>query len=118
MSSDKHVRFTGIIAGLAARFIQSEANTNPLITVTRVDLSKDWKRAIVFVTTIPDGREGDAMIFLKRTAGDMRAFFKKHGRMKHIPHLEFMYDAGEKHRQHMDQLVKELEAEKKAADKA
>jgi ribosome-binding factor A len=114
-NSDKHVRFAGIITELAARFIQTEANTDPLITVTRVDLSKDWKRVIVFVTTIPDGREGDAMIFLKRTAGDMRQYFKKHGRMKHIPHLEFMYDAGEKHRQHMDELVKELKVEEKEA---
>jgi ribosome-binding factor A len=117
-NSDKHVRFAGIISELAARFIQSEANTDPLITVTRIDLSKDWKRVIVFVTTIPDGREGDAMIFLKRNASNMRQYFKKHGRMKHIPHLEFMYDAGEKHRQHMDELVKELKVEEKAAKKA
>jgi len=115
--SDKHVRFAGIITELAARFIQSEANTDPLITVTRVDLSKDWKSVIVFVTTIPDGREGDAMIFLKRNASEMRNYFKKHGRMKHIPHLEFMYDAGEKHRQHMDELVKTIAAEEKAAQK-
>jgi len=115
--SDKHVRFAGIISELAARFIQQEANTNPLITVTRVDLSKDWKSVIVFVTTIPDGREGDAMVFLKRNASNMRNFFKKHGRMKHIPHLEFMYDAGEKHRQHMDELVKTINAEDKAAKK-
>jgi len=115
MSTDKHVRFAGIIIELAARFIQQEANTNPMITVTRVDLSKDWKSVIVFVTTIPDGREGDAMIFLKRNAGEMRNFFKKHGRMKHIPHLEFMYDAGEKHRQHMDELVKTIAKEEKQA---
>ena len=116
--SDKHVRFSGIITELAARYIQSEANPNPLITVTRVDLAKDWKSVIVFVTTIPDGREGDAMIFLKRNAKHMRDYFKKHGRMKHIPHLEFMYDAGEKHRQHMDELVKTIAAEEKAAKKA
>jgi ribosome-binding factor A len=116
--SDKHVRFAGIISELAARFIQSEANTNPMITVTRVDLSKDWKSVIVFVTTIPDGREGDAMIFLKRNASNMRNFFKKHGRMKHIPHLEFMYDAGEKHRQHMDELVKTIAKETKAEQAA
>lgn len=120
MSTDKHVRFAGIITELAAKFIQQEANTNPMITVTRVDLSKDWKRVIVFVTTMPDGREGDAMIFLRRNASHMRDYFKKHGRMKHIPHLDFMYDLGEKHRQHMDELVKEIakdEERTKAANK-
>ena len=118
MSTDKHVRFAGIITELAAKFIQAEANTDPMITVTRVELSKDWKRVIIFVTTIPDGREGDAMIFLKRNAKHMRDYFKKHGRMKHIPHLDFMYDAGEKHRQHMDELVRELKLEEKEAKKA
>jgi len=108
MTSDKHIRMTGIIGELAARFIQSEANTNPMITVTNIDLSPDWKRALIMVTTIPDGREADALIFLKRNASEMRQYFKKHGRFKTIPHLDFMIDAGEKHRQHIDQLSQEI----------
>ena len=98
---------TEIVSQLAARFIQSEANTDPLITVTSVDLSPDWKRALIRFTTLPDGREQDALIFLKRNGSEMRQYFKKHGRFKTIPHLDFMIDAGEKHRQHMDELVKE-----------
>ena len=113
MNQDKHISMTGIIKELAAKFIQSEANTDPLITVTNVDLSPDWKRALIMVTTIPEERVDDALIFLKRSASEMRHYFKKHGRMRHIPHLEFMLDAGEKHRQHMDQLVKEIEQEEK-----
>ena len=107
MSQDKHIRMTEIVSQLAARFIQSEANTDPLITVTSVDLSPDWKRALIRFTTLPDGREQDALIFLKRNGSEMRQYFKKHGRFKTIPHLDFMIDAGEKHRQHMDELVKE-----------
>jgi len=103
---------TQLIKELAATFIQHEANSDPMITVTNVDLSPDLRRAIIFVTTIPDGREEDAVIFLKRSATEMRNFFKKKARMKFIPHLEFMVDAGEKHRQHMDELVREIEAEK------
>lgn len=97
----------------AAQFVQQEANTNPLITVTRVDLAADMRRAIVFVTTIPDGKEADAVIFLKRNGTAMRDFLKRKSRLGHIPHLEFMVDAGEKHRQHMDELVREIEAGKK-----
>lgn len=112
MSQDKHASMTGILKELAAKFIQSEANPNPLITVTNIDLSPDWKRALVMITTIPDGREEDALIFLKRNATEMRHYFKKHGRMKHIPHLEFMIDAGERHRQHMDEIVRGIEQNK------
>jgi len=101
---------TGIIKELAAKFIQHEANPNPLITVTNVDLSPDWKRAMIMISTIPDDRADDALVFVQRTAGEMRHYFKKHGRFKTIPHLDFMLDAGEKHRQHMDEIVREIES--------
>jgi ribosome-binding factor A len=108
MSSDRKIRATALIQELAATFIRQEANTIPLITVTSVDLSPDLSRAIIFVTTIPDGREADALIFLKRNATNFRNFLKKKMRIKAIPHIEFMVDAGEKHRQHMDEMVKEI----------
>lgn len=110
--SDRRVKTAAIIQELAATFIRQEANSNPMITVTSVDLSPDLRKAIIFITTIPDGREPDALIFLKRTATEMRNFLKRKARMKHIPHLEFMVDAGEKHRQHMDEIVRQVEAEK------
>ena len=94
-------------------YIRNEANSNPLITVTSVDLSKDMKRAIIFITTIPDGREGDAVIFLKRHASELRLFIRNKSRVGNVPHLEFMVDAGEKHRQHMDELVQEIAKGKK-----
>jgi ribosome-binding factor A len=112
MIKDRHVRMTALLQELTAKFIRSEANSDPMITVTSIDLAQDFKSAIVFITTIPDERIGDALIFLKRNAGDMRNYLKKHARIKHIPHLEFMQDAGEKHRQHMDRLVKEIQDEK------
>jgi ribosome-binding factor A len=105
---DKYVTMRGIIHELAARFVQQEANTDPLITVTNIDLSPDWRRATIMFTTIPNGREADALVFLKRSASDMRHFFKKHGRFKTIPHLDFMVDAGERHRQDMDELVRDI----------
>ena len=111
--SDRKIRFTEIIHELAAKFIQQESNTVPLITVTSVDVSPDFRRAIIFVTTIPDGREQDALIFLRRNGTNMRNYLKRKARLKNIPHLEFMVDAGERHRQHMDELVREIEAGKK-----
>jgi ribosome-binding factor A len=112
MSKDRHVRLAGILKELIATYIRNEANSNPMITLTNLDLSADMRKVIVFVTTIPDGREEDAVIFLKRNATDIRNYLKKNARIKNIPHLEFMVDAGEKHRQHMDELVKEIEEKK------
>lgn len=112
--SERQGRVANLIQECAATFIQHEANTNPLITVTRVDLSPDLKRAIIFFTTIPDGKEADALIFLKRSATDLRNYLKQNAKMKRIPHLEFYLDAGERHRQHIDEVMREIEQQKQA----
>jgi ribosome-binding factor A len=116
MNNDRHTRRADLLKELAAQFIQHEANSDPMITVTSVDLSPDMRRLIIFVTTIPDGKEQDALVFLKRNATELRNYYKKHARTKHIPHLEFMVDAGEKHRQHIDQISAEIKAGKNTSE--
>ena len=110
--SERTVKIEEIIKQVAATFILREANTDPMITVTRVDISPDLKRALIFFTTIPEDRQGDAEIFLKRSAGDFRHFLKKEAALKRIPHIEFMLDAGERHRQHIDEVMRDIEGEK------
>lgn len=112
--SERTLKVEGIIKEAAAMFILYEANTDPMITVTRVDISPDLKRALIFFTTIPDGRESDALIFLKRSAGEFRNYLKKEAAMKRIPHIEFMIDAGERHRQHIDEVFRDIEDENTA----
>lgn len=109
---DRHDRAASLIKEIVAKFIQQEANTNPMITVTHVTVSPDYRRVTVYVTTIPDGREEDALIFLKRSASEMRGFVKKKSNLKIIPHLEFAYDYGEKHRQHIDEIAREIDHDK------
>lgn len=95
-----------------ATFVLHEANTNPMITITRVDISPDLKKALVFFTTIPDGKESDALIFLRRSASALRSYLKEKARMKRIPHFDFMVDAGERHRQHIDEMLQDIEKQK------
>ena len=103
--SDKHQTVAEIIRTQAATFIRSEANTNPLITVTRVDVAPNFRTATVLITTIPAEREADALIFLKRHARELRGSLKRNTSLKYLPHLEFAIDRGERHRQHIDKMV-------------
>jgi len=111
-SFDRHDRAASLIKEVVAKFIQLEANTNPMITVTQVTVAPDYRRVTVYVTTIPDGRESDALVFLKRSATEMRTYVKKHTNLKIIPHLEFAYDYGEKHRQHIDEIARDIDQNK------
>lgn len=109
---DRHDRAASLIKEVVATFIRIEANTNPMITVTHVTVSPDYRRVTVYITTIPDGRESDALVFLKRSASEMRGYVKKKTNLKIIPHLEFAYDYGEKHRQHIDEIANEIDHNK------
>lgn len=105
---DRHERITSLLQRFAADFLREEANTDPLITVTRVSISPDYKRATVFITTYPDEKEEAGLVFMKRKGSDLRDYMKKHGKLKTIPHLEFSIDYGERHRQHIDEIAKDL----------
>ena len=110
--SERTIRVGEILKQAAANFILHEANTDPMITITRVDISPDLRRALIFFTTIPENRQADAEIFLKRSASEFRQFLKKEAALRRIPHIEFMLDAGERHRQHIDEVMQEINKEK------
>jgi ribosome-binding factor A len=110
--SDRHIKVVNVIKGLAATFIQHEANTDPLITVTDANASPDFKNVTIFVTTLPDGKEEDALIFLKRVGSQMRGYIKERTRLKVIPHIDFAIDYGERHRQHIDEIVRDIDGKK------
>lgn len=106
-TTDRHIQVAKLVKEQAAKFIAAEANTDPMITVTRADISPDYRNATIYITTIPEGREPDALIFLKRYGREMRRFVMKQTNLKIIPHLNFDLDVGERHRQHIDEIVRE-----------
>ncbi len=113
MTFDRHDRAKSVLMEVVATFIRNEANQNPLITVTNLRVSPDSKNLTVLFTTIPDGGEGDALIFLKRKGRDLRTYIKKHSRLRVIPNVDFEIDWGERHRQHIDEITHKIEGEKK-----
>ncbi len=111
--NDRHLRVESLISELVASFIQQEANTDPLITVTRATTSPDYRRVTIYFTTIPDGREEDALAFLKRSGSELRGYVKKKSNLKIIPFIEFSVDYGERHRQDIDVIAREIEDQAK-----
>ena len=109
MQFDRHERVRSLLTSLAASFIRDEANPDPLITVTNVTISPDYRKVTIYVTTIPESGEENALIFLKRKGSEFRTYIKKHSDLKHIPHVEFEIDRGERHRQHIDEISRDIE---------
>ena len=105
MSEFRSEKITNHIKELAATFIEREAGPTSLITVTRVLLSPDNKKAKIMISVLPREKENAAYGFIKRNLGELRIHIKKGLKINPIPFLEVEIDEGEKNRQRIDELL-------------
>jgi len=107
--SRRHIQASEELAHLAGEFIAREAR-NPrasgLITVTRADLSDDFKNVMVYLSILPHSYEGEALTLAKRARSDFREYLKKHSAFHPIPTVDFAIDYGERNRQRVDELTR------------
>ncbi len=105
--SERNEKVANYIKELTAEFLGKENNKTSLITVTSATCSPDLKRATVFITVFPQEKEKSALEFAKRKRPELREFFKKNMTIKNIPFIDIAIDLGEKHRQKIDELLRE-----------
>ncbi len=104
--SDRTEKVANYIKELTAEFLGRENNRTSLITVTSANCSPDLKRATVFITVLPTEKERVALEFAKRQRPALREFLKKNMTTKNIPFIDIAIDLGEKHRQRIDELLR------------
>jgi ribosome-binding factor A len=97
-------RQTEALRTAAAEFLAREANRNTLITVTRVDMRPDGKRAVIFITVLPETGEQAALKYANRNRGELGQFLIKRTKGMRIPKFEFEIDLGDKNRRRIDEL--------------
>jgi len=106
MSEFRNEKIKNSVRELAATFIEREAGPTSLITVTRVLLSPDGKRATIMVSVMPQEKEKAAYGFIKRNLGELRKYISKNLKINPVPFLDIEIDQGEKNRQKIDELLK------------
>lgn len=94
------------IAHLAAEFLSRESNRTSLITVTRALVTEKMTVVSVYCSVFPESDEANALIFLKRMAGEFRQFMMHEHRMVRVPHVNFEIDYGEKNRVRLEEISK------------
>lgn len=105
MSDYRNEKIESHIRELAATYIEREAGPTSLITVTRVMMSPDNKRARIMITVLPRDKEQAAFGFIRRNLGELRKYITKGLKINPIPFLEVAIDEGEKNRQKIDELL-------------
>ena len=105
----RHIQAEEELAHMAGEFVAREA-PNPsvvgLITVTRADLSDDYKEVTIMFSVLPQTLEEAALKLLKRARSDFRDYIKSRSNMHPIPTVDFEIDFGEKNRQRVDELTR------------
>ncbi|PIP73496.1 MAG: hypothetical protein COW88_01705 [Candidatus Lloydbacteria bacterium CG22_combo_CG10-13_8_21_14_all_47_15] len=92
---------------LAAAFFSDIAGTHSLITVTGVTIAKDFARATVFISVLPEQAEHEALSFAKRKRSDLREYIRQNTDLRRLPRIEIEIDQGEQHRRRIDELLRE-----------
>ena len=95
------------IKEIAARVVERESNKTALITITRVELFERGRKAMLYISVLPESGEESAINFLKRKRAEIRDEVKKRMNMRTIPFLDTSIDTGEKARRAIDELLKE-----------
>lgn len=88
-----------------AAFIERESNKTSLITVTRCELSNDYKNLTVYFSVFPENQEDKVLAFLSRNKKEARDYLKKNISTRILPFVNFAIDEGEKNRQQIDQIL-------------
>lgn len=104
MNGNRSEKIQTAVHEVAAEFLAKEANPQSLITVTRVAISNDARRADIFITVLPESAEQNALDFAQRNRRELADFFRTRIKGAFPPHFEFKLDLGEKNRQRLDEL--------------
>jgi ribosome-binding factor A len=107
MGERREARYKEELMRLASRYIEQVSNRQSLITVTNAAVSSDLKNVTIYVSVYPDAQEDTALSFLKRNKKEFLYFLTEKGRFGRLPSIKFALDKGEKHRQRIDELLRD-----------
>ncbi len=105
MTSARQDKMRQLLREIVSKFFARESGPRSLITVTDVTISPDFKRATVYITTIPTSEEERALEFAKRKRSDLRDFIADTAKLRTLPVFEIKIDEGERNRQRIDELL-------------
>jgi len=81
-----------------------------LVTITKVDTSKDMKYAKVWIS-IFNGDDDKILGFLAKNIYEVQGELNKHFHTKIIPRISFHLDTSPRYVQHIDEVIKKIHTE-------
>ncbi|MBP9782622.1 MAG: ribosome-binding factor A [Candidatus Pacebacteria bacterium] len=110
--TQRQLKVTLEVQGLAQDFFQRESSGASMITVTRAEVSADMRHGTIFISVLPENKEAAALDFAKRMRTDLRKYVMKRLPVRVIPFFEIEVDYGEKNRRNIDDILRKEKLER------
>ena len=85
----KRGRRTALLRNVISEFLQKNANSTPIITVSFVQVNKSERTATAYCTVFPEEKRETALKFLKRQEEACRSYIHKNTAMRNTPTIRF-----------------------------
>ena len=99
------------LAGLLQRDVHDPALT--LVTVTGVDVDREFGYATVYVTTNDPERRAEVLAGFERARGFLRSALASRIPLRSFPRLRFRYDTSVDEGSHIESLLSQIKREEK-----
>lgn len=87
-------RINSLLRKIISSFIKPNIDSGALVTVMRVEISKDLRLAKIFISVFPEEKEKEAIDLLKKKKCALYNYIKTKSKMKFLPSLSFEIDKG------------------------
>ncbi len=97
-------KVNSLLKNLAASFLSRET-IGAIVSIIRIETSKDLKSAKLFISIFPETKEKEVLDLMNEKKNDLRKYIGSQIRMKFLPTFEFEIDKGEKSRKRIEELL-------------
>lgn len=104
----KEEKLVSLLAKVVANFFLRIDFKKILVSINRVELSKDSKIAKIYIGVYPDGNEAETLSTLKKKNKEIRKYALGQIRTRYLPHFEFIIDKGIKNLERMEEILQKV----------
>lgn len=121
MTKQRTDRLNSLLKEVISEVIRKDVrnpHVNQLVTVTRVDITKDLHHAKVYISVIgTDQEKQDTIVALQSASGFIAVNASKKVTMRYFPELTFKLDDSVEKHMRIAELLGEISAEREAREK-
>lgn len=111
--NNRIIRINELLKEELGKIIEGEIDleSGSLITIIRVDASKDLRYARVLIGILPDSKSGSGFKLLTKQIYKIQRILNQKLNMKPVPRIKFDLDVGGKRYTEIEKIIQKLEKE-------